>query len=316
METNPLVSIIIVNFNGKQLLSDCLNSVLENHYKNYEIILVDNNSTDGSIELISENFPFVKIIKLSDNHGFSYPNNLAAKKAKGEFLLFLNNDTTITKDSISELINILKNNDSIGICQSLLLRPNGEIDSSGDFLHVLGLPYCSTQKIVEPRKILSARGAALFSRRDLFQKLGGFNEKFFATFEDVDLCWRSWIYGKEVQVIPNSIVYHKGSETIKKIETKIESHSFNNFLLLNILNLESNKIPRFIFSLPKILFVNKKSDSLRNMKPASLKQIIFGFVWILKNLPYIQKTRKTINSKRTISTNQLMELGLIQSDFE
>ena len=105
----PKVSIIIVNYNGKELLQKCLDSLLNVRYDNFEIILVDNNSTDGTVEFITKNHPSIIIIKLDSNKGFAEPNNIAAKLAKGEYLLFLNNDTIVTPNFISEMVKVIGN---------------------------------------------------------------------------------------------------------------------------------------------------------------------------------------------------------------
>ena len=119
----PLVSIIIVNFNGKVHLEKCLNSLNKILYEPTEIIVIDNHSSDNSVEFIKKNFPQVIIITLNDNHGFAEPNNIGSKVAKGEFILFLNNDTIVTPSFLTELILEIKKNNKIAICQSLLLKP-------------------------------------------------------------------------------------------------------------------------------------------------------------------------------------------------
>jgi len=217
MKKIPLVSIIIVNYNGKTHLEECLSSLEKIDYKNYEIILVDNNSTDTSVEYVKNTYPSITIIKLNRNYGFAEPNNIGAKNAKGDYLLFLNNDTTVNPNFISEMVNVLEQDPQIAICQSLLLKPNGEVDSSGDFIDTLGRAYSSKNKENEVKKILSARGASMMVRKDSFWDLGGFDKRFFASFEDVDLGWRAWIWGYKIVVVPSSIVYHKGGQTVKQL---------------------------------------------------------------------------------------------------
>ena len=143
----PLVSIIIINYNGKSYLEKCLESIKKIKYDNLEIIVVDNNSTDGTMEFLVQNYPSIITLKLDKNYGFAKPNNMAAKIAKGDFLLFLNNDTEVTPNFLTELVQVLVGNDQIGICQSLLLKPNGEIDSSGDFIDTIGVVYNSKEPI-------------------------------------------------------------------------------------------------------------------------------------------------------------------------
>ena len=189
----PKISIIIVNYNGKELLQKCLESLFKTDYENFEVILVDNNSTDGSIEFVTKNYPKIIVIKLDSNKGFAEPNNVGAKIAKGEHLLFLNNDTVTTSNFISEMIKVLEKDQRVAICQSLLLRPNGDVDSSGDFIDKIGIVYNSKTKIDQIKEVSSARGACMMIRKKIFDKLGGFDEKFFFSFEDFDLGWRSWI---------------------------------------------------------------------------------------------------------------------------
>ena len=194
----PKVSIIIINYNGKHHLQPCLESLLKINYNNTEIIIVDNNSTDDSVNFVSKNFPDVILIKLNENKGFAEPNNIASKVATGELLLFLNNDTIVTPSFISELVKPIQQNSNVGICQSLLLKPDESIDSSGDFIDTLGIVYNSKTRISEIREISSARGASMIIKKNIFDQLDGFDEKFYFSFEDVDLSWRCWIAGYKV----------------------------------------------------------------------------------------------------------------------
>jgi len=313
----PLVSIIIVNFNGKEPLSKCLHSLMKIEYSNYEIILVDNNSTDDSIEFVKNNFPSVIIIKLEKNYGFAEPNNIGAKNAKGEFLLFLNNDTIVTPNFIDEMLNVILKENKIAICQSLLLKPTGEVDSSGDFIDTLGRAYNSKEKITKTREILSARGASMMVKKDAFWDLEGFDKKFFASFEDVDLGWRAWIYGYAVVLVPNSIVHHKGHETIQKLSNEIQFHGVKNSLILRITNFEFGIAIKSIvflfckFLLQKIFGISILKEPEQGPPLPSIKIILKGIIWVLKNSGYIIHKRRKVNTKRIRSTKELIKMGLI-----
>ena len=239
MDKKPLISVIIVNLNGKTHLEKCLKSLKDVQYDKFEIILVDNNSTDNSIEFVKQTYPSVMIIKLDKNYGFAEPNNIGAKNAKGEFLLFLNNDTEVNPNFLDELIKVILTDSKIAICQSLLLKTNGEIDSSGDFVDTLGRAYSSKNKVNEVKKILSARAASMMVRTDSFWDLGGFDKKFFASFEDVDLGWRAWIWGYKIVVVPNSIVYHTGGQTVKQHSSAVRFHGVKNSLIIRLTNFET-----------------------------------------------------------------------------
>ena len=180
------VSIIIINYNGQELLEKCLDSLFKIDYENFEVIIVDNNSTDNTIEFVAKNYPSVIIVKLDSNKGFAEPNNIGAKIAKGEFLLFLNNDTIVNPTFLNELVLEITKNSKTAICQSLLLRPDRTIDSSGDFIDKIGVVYNSKTIITNVRKIFSPRAASMLIKKNVFDKLNGFDEKFIFSFEDVD----------------------------------------------------------------------------------------------------------------------------------
>jgi len=325
---NPLVSIIIVNYNGRVYLEDCFKTLNQVLYSNLEIILVDNNSSDDSINFIKNNYPNTIIIKLDNNYGFAYPNNVGAKNARGDLLLFLNNDTKVTPNFITEVVEIMKKNPKIAICQSLLLKPNGEIDSSGDFIDRFGIAFSSKERIENVRNILSARGAAMTVRKKIFEKLGGFDEKFFASFEDIDLGWRAWILGYEVVATPKSIVYHIGGQTGKKIRNELAFHGFKNQIAMKITNFESLFASKSIFlffviygtRMLRVLFdywfkgsTNMKATKYEEKiaeKP-NLRIIVKSLVWILRNTGYLYRKHSKVNSERVMRTSQLIDMKII-----
>jgi len=287
------------------------------NYKNYEIILVDNNSTDTSVEYVKNTYPSITIIKLNRNYGFAEPNNIGAKNAKGDYLLFLNNDTEVNPNFVGEMVKVLKQDPTIAICQSLLLKPNGEVDSSGDFIDTMGRVYSSKNKVNEVKKILSARGASMMVRKDSFWDLGGFDKKFFASFEDVDLGWRAWIWGYKIVLVPNSIVYHKGGETVKQHLSEIRFHGVKNSLIIRLTNFETGLATTSIFkTLGVILFRKSFGISLVNdheeiFPLPSVKIILRGVMWVAKNFGYVLAKRKNVNSRRKRTSKDLLNLGLI-----
>ena len=329
----PLVSIIIINYNGLNLLKKCPSSLFEIDFLNYEIILVDNNSTDDTIQYLTKNYPKIIIIKLEKNKGFAEPNNIASKIAKGEYLLFLNNDTIVTKNFLSELINSINKNTQIGICQSLLLKLDDSIDSSGDFIDELGVVYNSKTSVNSDRKISSARGASMLIRKEIFNELKGFDEQFYVSFEDVDLGWRAWIKGYKVVLSAKSIVYHLGGQTTKQIKSSIAFHGFKNQLSMKITNFEPNlslqKIIRFFILYGthelKIWFdytfrgtTNRSSTKYEKnlaQKP-DFKIILKSILWIMTNIPYLLKKQRFVNSTRIISTKSLQERNILTKEYQ
>ena len=322
------VSVIIVNYNGKKLLEKCLESLFKVNYNNFEVIIVDNNSTDNSIDFLTNNYPSVIILKLDSNKGFAEPNNIAAKIAKGDCLLFLNNDTIVTPNFISEMIEVIKSNKKIAICQSLLLKSDNSIDSSGDFIDELGVCFNSKSTTTEIKEIFSARGASMLIEKKIFDLVGGFDEKFFATFEDVDLGWRSWILGYSSVIVPKSIVYHIGGQTVNVFKNEIAFHGFKNQLAMKITNFESKLILKKLLQFflkygireSKIWFDYKingetkitptKYESKFAAKP-NFKIIFKSIFWILQNFYYLRKKHIQVNKNRKISTESLIKMNIM-----
>lgn len=312
----PLVSIIIINYNGKHLIERCLSSVSNTKYHNYEIIVLDNNSTDDSTAVIREKFPACQIIQLKKNMGFAIANNIGSKIAKGDYLMFLNNDTYVTPEWIRELISVMEKDDSIAISQSLLLRPDGAIDSSGDFVTKYGRTYSSYNKSNSPREILSARGAAMMVRRSFYEDVGGFDEDYFISFEDVEIGWKARILGYRVVMVPTSIVYHVAGATAKRMSPLMTFHGLKNQLSLITTHFEAQLAIRnlllisltLFFGLVKLIFrVSKRTDNFSVDKKAAMMAV----VWYLQHLRRIWKKHIQLSSARRVSTKELMMLGLI-----
>lgn len=322
MSNEPLVSIIIVNYNGKNHLEKCMKSLSEINYGNYEIVLIDNHSSDDSVKFITASYPKVKIIKLDNNYGFAEPNNIGAKNANGAFLLFLNNDTIVTPNFLTALIKVAKSDPKIAICQSLLLRQNGDVDSSGDFVDTFGMAYSSHQQPNGIQPILSARGASMLIRQDTFSELGSFDKNYFASFEDIDIGWRAWIWGYKVLLVPDSIVYHLGGQTIGKMSAIMRFHGLKNLLVTRLVNFEWPYAIRgflgfFIVRLMKKFGMTVKNTPVEGFKgkatgPSLLKTLFLVFFWMIKNFGYISEKRKRVNSRRIRSTKELIRMELIK----
>tara|TARA_Y100000758_G_scaffold166518_1_gene118170 strand:+ start:94 stop:1092 length:999 start_codon:yes stop_codon:yes gene_type:complete len=330
---HPKVSVIIVNYNGKKFLEKCLESLCKVNYENFEIIVVDNNSTDGSIELVTKNYTSIILLKLNSNKGFAEPNNIGAKIANGKYLLFLNNDTIVTPNFISEMVQVIENDKKIAICQSLLLKPDESVDSSGDFIDHLGVVYNSTKKTDEIREISSARGASMLIRKDVFDILEGFDEKFYVSFEDVDLGWRTWMIGYKVILTPKSIVYHVGGQTIKSKKPEIAFHGFKNQLAMKITNFEPpiairNTLLFFIrygfrelkiwcdYKIKGTTALTATDYENKIAEKPSFKIITKSILWVLSNPKYLLKKQRQIRFSRKVSTKALMKMNIITNKIQ
>ena len=235
------LSIIIPHHNGEELLFNCLESILNQiSIQDFEIIVVDNGSIDNSADKAKEKFPSINLLKSETNLGYSGGCNFGAKNAKGEYTIFLNNDTLHTKNWIEELISFLDKNPQAGAAQPKILNATNKdtFDYAGGaggyidkycFPFVRGRIFNSLEKdsnqYDDNKKIFWASGAAFIIRTELLRELNYFDNIYFAYMEEIDLCWRLQALGLGIWNVPTSVVYHFGKQTIK--ENTFKSHYLN-----------------------------------------------------------------------------------------
>ncbi|MCA2734318.1 MAG: glycosyltransferase family 2 protein [Pseudanabaena sp. M135S2SP2A07QC] len=236
--SSNFVSIILVNFNGEDVLVNCLRSLEKFVPKhNSEIIVVDNSSHDNSINIIESKFPDVRLIKLPQNLGFGTGNNVGAREAKGDFLLLLNTDTIVTSNFLPHLLELMSSNSDVGIIGPKLVFPDGkfqvsfspEISFTGEIrakkMHKNSYDenklYLIEKNFQSIRAVDIVVGAAFFIRKDLFDLLGGFDERFFMYFEESDLCKRVRDKGYKVLYTPHISIIHLRGHSVKKLSDRM-----------------------------------------------------------------------------------------------
>jgi GT2 family glycosyltransferase len=201
------VSVIVLNYNGKNFLEICLPSIKKQTYKNIEILVADNNSSDNSCQYIKENFPEVKIIKNSDNFGYAKANNIAANEAIGDFLLFLNNDTELFSDMIEKLVKVYKKKSILAPAQILSVnKETDKIGAAGNGMDIFGYPYVN--KNPKKTRVFYVDGAAIFVERTDFFTIGMFDDELFIFQEDIDFSWRAKLLGYEIIQCWDAKFYH------------------------------------------------------------------------------------------------------------
>lgn len=220
----PKVSVVILNWNGKKFLRTCLQSLRQLRYPAVEVIVVDNNSSDGSVEFIQKEFPSVRLIKNRQNTGFAAGNNTGASIATGKYLLFINNDTKVTPDFLNPLVKEAEEDPTVGCIQPEMrvMHTPTLLDEAGAYLTFSGFLYHYGYRkpyrlppYRRPREIFSAKGACMFLPRAVFDDVGAFDEDFFIFFEETDLCHRLWLAGYRVLYLPTSHIFHTvGGDTV------------------------------------------------------------------------------------------------------
>lgn len=211
---HPLISIIIVNFNGLRFLEPCLSSIAHQSYPHVEIIFVDNGSADGSVEYVREHYPAARIVAHSENLGFAGGTNAGIRRAAGEYLLTLNNDTILDPRFLEEIQQPLRDNPRVGICGSKMLLPDGRINSTAICISRSGAAWDrgmdeqDTGQYDTPEEIFGACAGAALYRRSMLDEIGLFDEDFFLFLEDVDLALRARLAGWTCRYVPTARVVH------------------------------------------------------------------------------------------------------------
>lgn len=213
----PTASIIIPHLNGRQHLQVCLSSLRRQSHQAFETIIVDNGSTDGSQAYIKDNFPWVRLIELAHNQGFTGACNAGYASASGEFIILLNNDTEVEPDWLMAIIRAFERNPQVGIVASkiLLFDRRDHFHTAGDYYSLDGLPgnrgvWQEDQGQYDREEfVFSACGGAAAYRRSMVEEIGFLDDNFFFSCEDIDLAWRAQLAGWQVLYIPDAVVYHK-----------------------------------------------------------------------------------------------------------
>ncbi|MCM1020607.1 MAG: glycosyltransferase family 2 protein [Muribaculum sp.] len=247
-QTVKPVAVIILNWNGEKMLRRYLPAVIATTPADAaDIIVADNGSTDGSLKLLTEEFPQAKVIRFDKNYGFAEGYNRAIAAVDNKYVVLLNSDVATGENWLRPMLAFMEANPAVGACQPKILSDadHGLFEyagASGGFLDKNGFPYCRGRlfDVVEEdhgqyNDIVSvdwASGACLFVRRDIYLKSGGLDSSFFAHMEEIDLCWRIRRLGYDVVVMPQSAVYHLGGGTLPAGNPQKTYLNFRNNLLL------------------------------------------------------------------------------------
>jgi GT2 family glycosyltransferase len=316
--TEPSVSIIILNYNGKIYLEGCINSLKKIDYTNYEILLADNNSSDDSIEYVQKEFPFVNVIVFDNNYGYAQGNNMAAKYVTSKYVLFLNPDTLVEPNWLNELIKVAETDDKIAACggKVLSLQNKNYIQNIGHVACIHGGGYAlgfgelnTNDTYNKPRYILGPSGCSMLVRREIFLMIGGFDPDYFMYVEEFDFGIRLWIYGYKAIYVPDSVVYHRDLSDYNKLLVYYSHRNriftiIKNFELLNIIK---GLLANMIYSLIRIknYCFNGRYDLVFTM--------ISGQINAFLNISKYIKKRNTIQHFRSVNDKYLFDKGILTS---
>lgn len=318
LPVNIRVSIIIPHYNGDILL-ECLSSLFEHTTGSFEVIVVDDGSTDGSVDRAQAHFPAIRVLRNAHNRGLAVSCNRGFAAAQGHYLLLLNNDVEVQPGWLEELVRFADAHPRCAACQPKILsaQDRSRFDyagAAGGRIDEFGHTYCLGRlfdtleedrgQYDTPREIFWASGAALLLRRESLEQVGYLDELFFMHFEEIDLCWRLHLAGFQVWSVPSSTIYHHSGWTLPpESPRKMFLNHRNNLLLL----LKNYALSSLLWAFPirlgleglTILYALFRGDLKRAV--AALK----GMVWVAGHVRQIARRRATAQAVRRVSDREI-----------
>ncbi len=310
-----MISVIIPNLNGVQHLKTCFESLRRQTKKDFKTYLVDNNSSDSSIEFIQNNFPEVEIFKLDSNKGFAQAVNIgikhSLKDAEVDYIVLLNNDVECDKNFINELSNCFISGDvGSGACKMLNYFDRTIIDNAGDFIKKRGSPFArghaekDNGQFNKAELIWGACAGAAIYKREMFERVGFFDEDFFAYYEDVDFNFRMQLAGYKCYYNPRAICYHKRGSTSKSktgFETMLCEKNLIAVRLKNYpFNILFRWIPFFIARRIQRYFLFIRDHSFKVFLSA-----VRGYLWGLIEIPKSLAKRGNIQKQIKVTSEYI-----------
>jgi GT2 family glycosyltransferase len=306
-------AIVILNWNGQKLLEQFLPSVVNFSLDEATIYIADNASTDDSVSYVKTHFPSVKIIKNSQNGGYSKGYNDALKAIDADIYCLLNSDVEVTENWLKPITEAFRNDINTAIIQPKLLdfKEKTKFEyagAGGGFIDVFGYPYCRGRifnyletdhgQFDDETEIFWASGACLFIRSKVYHEVGGLDEDYFAHQEEIDLCWRTQNLGYKVKYVGSSSVYHVGGATLKETNPHKTFLNFRNSLLNVVKNVPKE---RFLFVIFSRLFLDGIAGLkfIIELRPIHTLAIIKAHISLYKNSIKFLKKRKKLQKKST-----------------
>jgi GT2 family glycosyltransferase len=300
----PLVSVVLVNYNGRDFLEPCLRSLLDQSYEPLEIILVDNDSTDGSVDYVRTRFPSVRLIDNKRNLGFAEGNNIGFAQANGVYVALLNTDTVVDNNWLATLVDRMGSGGLALVCSQVITDGVPE-----EFYRMNGTLNYMGQNIMrhfrDLTQVFYASAASLLLRRDLLREL--FLNEYFLYQEDVYLSWKLRLLGEKIAMVPESRVHHRGSLSTRKETRELVGYYQERNRILNCLIFYQGGtlvrlVPYFVFD-----FSAKMAMALTGRgKP--LKAVLRAYLWPLANTSWLREHRRKIQRERVLPDRAVLSL--------
>lgn len=306
---NKLVSIVILTYNNEKDLAECIPSILDQTYRNYELLIVDNGSTDGTVAFIKKRYPAIRLIETGANLGYAGGNNVGFQHVNGDYVVVVNPDTMLDPGWLQNLIKPLDDDPRIGITNSKVLEyDDRDHGSCGNTSHYTGLHFPrgiekSASAFTRPEIVSAISGCSFAIRREVLSSLKGFDAEYFLYLEDSDLSLRARLAGYRIMFTPESIVYHKHKTVITA--QKVYYLERNRLMLL----LKCYSMKLLIMVLPALVLtemVTWTHAALNGNKFAYSK--LRAYSWILSNMGKIIEKRSDVAASKKISDRDFLQL--------
>lgn len=291
------MSIIIVNWNGRSLLQECLDAVYRQTYYQHEIIVVDNASQDDSVSFVRNNYPAVRLVVLSENTGFTGGNIAGYHESRGDYIVLLNNDAVLCDCWLESMVDALTSDNSLGYCSSkIIISGTDKIDSVGDtfttaFTGTKMGEYEEESLFTERRLVPGACAAAVIYNRQMLDQIGFLDEDFFFNHEDTDLNLRAWLAGWKCLFVPEAVVYHKVNASVGELSDIGVYYFSRNNLWVWLKNVPTGLLIRAI---PQRLIYELSSLAFFCIKKRKWRPFIRGKIDSFRMFPTMLKKRRQI----------------------
>jgi GT2 family glycosyltransferase len=307
---NPLASVIIPNWNGALYLPTCLDSLRRQTYPNFEVIVTDNASTDDSAALIERDYPEVILIRLPTNRGFAGAVNAGIRRARGQIVVLLNNDTEADPNWLAEIARAFAEHPTVGLVASkmLLFDRRKVFHTAGDFYRVDGIPgnrgvwQEDRGQFDQQEEVFSACGGTAAYRRAMLDEIGLLDEDFFYSCEDIDLAWRAQLAGYRCLYVPTAVVYHRLSATGGGVTASF--HDGRNFIYIIAKDYPTSLLKKYW---PRVVRAQLRLtwEALRAWRGQAARARLRGQLAGLWGLPGMLRKRRNVQRTRRVSDEYL-----------
>lgn len=311
-DSKPHVTVVIPNWNGREHLERCLDSLSAQSYPPHETILVDNGSQDDSLEFVTGRFPWVRVIALPENRGFAYAVNRGIESSRGEFVALLNTDTELDPGWLEASVEVLMKERDLGMVASKMLRfyERTVIDSAGDYLTRGGSPHSRGWGETDGSRFsvstytFGACAAAVLYRRSMLEEIGLFDEDFVSYYEDVDLSYRAQLAGYKCRYVPAAVCYHKRGATANRLggySTRLQER--------NLTLVHGKDFPALLLiQLFPIMLASRARRTVRLMRTGKGLDTLVGILQGVVLLPGALVKRRAVQRSRKVSLGYLKSL--------